>query len=87
MTTACLPVGDRGRRSEGEREGRGRRLSRAEKKSPVVALTPGASSRRESLCPLRLISALLLLMLLFLRRFLYAKEGETDRERVGVREK
>lgn len=51
------------------------------KKSPVVALTPDASSRCESFCPLRLISALLLLMLLFLRRFLYAKERERNTKR------
>lgn len=52
------------------------------KESPVVALTPNASSHCESLCPLRLISALLLLMLLFSRKFgMLRREREKDRER------
>lgn len=52
------------------------------KESPVVVLTPDASSRCESLFPQRVISALLLLMLLLLRRFsMIRKERKRDRER------
>lgn len=56
------------------------------KKSPVVVLTPDASSHCESFCPLRLISALLLLMLLFLRRFGMLRR-ERERQRRKEREK
>lgn len=60
------------------------------KESPVVVLTPDASSRCESLFPQRVISALLLLMLLLLRRFsMIRKERKRDREKLrdGERER
>lgn len=56
------------------------------KKSPGVVLTPDVSSQRESFCPLRLVSALLLLMLLLLRRFgMLRRERQTgtEKEREG----
>lgn len=56
------------------------------KKSPVVVLTPDASSQCESLCHPRLVSAVLLLMLLLLRRSgLLRRERQrgTEKEREG----
>lgn len=57
------------------------------KESQVVVLTPDASSRCESFCPSRLIPALLLLMLLLLRRFVCLEERGRERQREPQKER
>lgn len=74
MITVCLPVGDGGKKECRERVG-----GVSIKNSPMVVLTPDASSHCESFCPPRLVSSLLLVMLLLLRRFgMQKRERETE---------
>lgn len=65
---------------DGEREGGGQG-GISMKESLVVVLTPDASSHCESFCPLWLVSAQLLLMLLLLMRFgMLRRETQKDGE-------
>lgn len=71
---------------EEDRERVGRGVSM--KESQVVVLTPDALSHRESFCPPRLFSALLLLMLLLVRRFgMLRRERQRDTEIQKERER